>query len=157
MKLNRVKIDEIKEYEKNPRLNDDAVDYVLKSIEKYGYLNPILVDKNNVIISGHTRYKAFKKMGLKEIDVVRIEDLNDKQVKAFRIADNKVAEISNWDNLKLVDELKNIEENIRNELKEFNFEYNKVEDLEINEEEFISDKKVNKKHIICPYCGEEIE
>ena len=157
MKLNKVKIDEIKEYEKNPRLNDDAVDYVLKSIEKYGYLNPILVDKNNVIISGHTRYKAFKKMGLKEIDVVRIEDLSDKQVKAFRIADNKVAEVSNWDNLKLVDELKNIEANIRNELKEFNFEYNKVEDLEINEEEFISDEKVNKKHIICPYCGEKIE
>ena len=153
----KLKIDDIKEYKNNPRINDNAVDYVLKSIENYGYLNPILIDKNNIIISGHTRYKALLKLGVKEVEVVRVEDLTDKQIKAFRIADNKVAEISSWDNFKLVEELKGLEENIRQELKGFNFEYNNEDNIVINDEDFISNEKVKKKEIICPYCGEEIK
>lgn len=153
----KLKIDDIKEYKNNPRINDNAVDYVLKSIKNYGYLNPILIDKNNIIISGHTRYKALLKLGVKEVEVVRVEDLTDKQIKAFRIADNKVAEISSWDNFKLVEELRGLEENIRQELKGFNFEYNDEDNIVINDEDFISNEKVKKKEIICPYCGEEIK
>jgi len=156
MKIIKIGINDIKEYNKNPRINEDAVDYVLKSIKNYGYLNPILIDKNNIIVSGHTRYKALIKLGVKEVEVIRIEDLTEKQVKAFRIADNKVAEISSWDNLKLVEELKSLEENIREELKGFDFEYNDEDNIKINDEDFISNEKVNKKKIVCPFCGEEI-
>lgn len=157
MKVIKVNIDDIKEYSKNPRFNDKAIEYVRKSIENYGYLNPILIDKNNVIISGHTRYKALKEMNKKEIEVIRVEDLTDKQIKAFRIADNKVAEISSWNNFALLDELKELSDEVKKELKEFDFEYNNEDDIEINNDDFVSNEEVEEKEIVCPYCGEKIK
>lgn len=101
-KLNRLKIEYIDiekliPYINNPRINDNAVDVVASSIKEFGFKNPILIDRENVIIAGHTRLKAAKKLGLKEVPVIRVEDLTDKQIKAFRIADNKTSEFAEWD------------------------------------------------------------
>lgn len=95
-------------YERNPRKNDKAVDGVANSIQEFGFTVPIVLDKNNVIISGHTRYKAAKKLGLRTVPCVIAEDLTDEQVRAFRIADNKVSEVAEWDDALLELELLDI-------------------------------------------------
>lgn len=97
MNVVEIPIKEIKEYEKNPRKNDEAVDYVANSIKEFGFRVPIIVDKDNVIVAGHTRLKASKKLGLKTVPCIIADDLTDEQIKAFRLADNKVAEFSLWD------------------------------------------------------------
>ena len=108
MEILYIKTNLLKPYEKNPRKNDGAVEYVANSIEEFGFKVPIVVDKNNVIVAGHTRYKAAKKLGLKEVPVIVANDLSDEQIKAFRLADNKVAEQSEWDFDLLGDELAQI-------------------------------------------------
>ena len=108
MEIKNVDIKSITPYEKNPRYNDDAVPAVMKSIKEFGFKNPIIVDKDNVIICGHTRYKAAKKMKLETVPVVVADDLTEEQVKAYRLADNKVGEIATWDDGLLADELASI-------------------------------------------------
>ena len=109
MKVQQAKISEITPYENNARFNDDAVEYVANSINEFGFQQPIVVDKDNVIIVGHTRYKAAKKLGLKEVPIVVADKLNEDQVKAYRLADNKTGEMADWDNDKLMIELQNID------------------------------------------------
>ena len=101
-------IDELIPYDNNPRINDEAVEYVKNSIKHFGFKVPIVLDKNNVIIAGHTRYKASEELGLVEVPCIVADDLTDEQVKAFRLADNKVAEKSMWDYTKLDEELDSI-------------------------------------------------
>lgn len=105
MKLVTLKLKDIIPYEKNPRMNENAVDEVAKSIEQYGYRQRIIVDKNNVIIAGHTRKRALEKLGWKEAEVWVADDLSDEQVRAYRIADNKTSDFSIWDNKLLLEEL----------------------------------------------------
>lgn len=105
LEIKNFNIEEVHPYENNPRFNQNAVSKVAASIKKYGFKNPILVDKNNVIIAGHTRLEAAKKLGLEEVPCIVASDLNEKQVKALRLVDNKVAEFSTWDYLKLDKEL----------------------------------------------------
>lgn len=115
MKVQEMNIDEVKPYENNPRVNDKSVDDVAKSIKEFGWQQPIVVDKDNVIIVGHTRWKAAKKLGMKKVPVVVASNLTPEQVKAYRLADNKVSEESIWDNKKLLDELdelNKIDENV---------------------------------------------
>lgn len=129
MKIINRNIEEIIPYDKNPRNNDEAVDYVAKSIKEFGFKVPIVIDKNNVIITGHTRLKAAKKLGIKEIPTIIADDLNEEQIKAFRLVDNKVSEYSTWD-----DKLLNIElEDISINMDEFGFNINL--DIEFEEEE----------------------
>lgn len=116
------KIEDIIPYEKNPRINDKAVKYVANSIKQFGFKTPIVIDKNNVIINGHTRLKASKQLGLKEVPCIVADDLTDKQVKALRIADNKTAELADWDMDLLGDELKSLD---------FNFEDFGFDDIEL--------------------------
>ena len=101
-------LEEIKPYEKNPRNNDNAVDAVAASIREFGFKVPIIIDKDNIIVAGHTRYKAAKKLGLKTVPCIKADDLTDEQVKAFRLADNKVAEQAEWDFDLLNEELETI-------------------------------------------------
>lgn len=108
MEIKYIKIDELKPYAKNPRLNDEAVKYVKNSIKEFGFKNPILIDKDNTIIAGHTRLKAAKDLKLEKVPTIKVDDLTDEQVKAFRIADNKVSEIADWNELLLDEELKEI-------------------------------------------------
>lgn len=97
MNIIQMKIENITPYEKNPRKNDEAVKYVAESIKEFGFKVPIVIDKDNVIVAGHTRYKAAKKLKLSEVPCIIADDLTDEQVKAFRLADNKVAEKAEWD------------------------------------------------------------
>lgn len=106
MKIIELPLDEIHPYENNPRLNDQAVDAVAKSIQEFGFKVPIVIDRNNVIVTGHTRYKASKQLGLKTVPCIKADDLNEKQVRAFRLADNKVSELAEWDLNLLEQELK---------------------------------------------------
>lgn len=108
MEILYIKTNLLKPYEKNPRKNDGAVEYVANSIEEFGFKVPIVVDKNNVIVAGHTRYKAAKKLGLKEVPVIVANDLTEEQVKAFRLADNKVGEQAEWDYALMAEELDQI-------------------------------------------------
>ena len=94
-------IDRPQPYDKNPRLNDDAVEVVAKSIREFGFRQPIVVDEDGVVIIGHTRLKAAKSLGLSEVPVHVARGLSPEQVKAQRIADNKTAEIAEW-NLELL-------------------------------------------------------
>lgn len=97
MDIKELKLSEIKPYEKNPRRNDTAVKYVAKSIEEFGFKVPIVIDKDNIIVCGHTRYKAAKKLKLETVPCIMADDLTEEQIKAFRLADNKVAEKAEWD------------------------------------------------------------
>ena len=106
------RLDEIRPYEKNPRRNDDAVDYVANSIKEFGWKQPIVIDKDGVIIAGHTRYKAAKKLKLKTAPCVIADDLTEDQVRAYRLADNKVSDFAVWDNKLLLEELELIPEDI---------------------------------------------
>jgi site-specific DNA-methyltransferase (adenine-specific) len=96
-------------YEKNPRLNDKAVEACVESIRQYGFKVPIIVDKSCVIVAGHTRLKAAKQLGLAEVPCIVADDLTDEQIQAFRLADNKVSDFSIWDNVLLLHELTEIE------------------------------------------------
>ena len=121
MTIQYLSLDKIKPYENNPRINEGAVDKVANSIEKFGFKNPIILDKNNVIIAGHTRYKASQKLGLKEVPVIIAKDLSEEQAKAYRLADNKTNEFAEWDENKLNAELFDLMESFK--MEEFGFEF----------------------------------
>lgn len=97
LQIEYVKIKDIIPYKDNPRNNDKAVEIVEKSIKEFGFQNPVILDKNNEIIAGHTRIRAANKLKMKEIPTIRAEDLTEEQVKAFRIMDNKSTEFAKWD------------------------------------------------------------
>lgn len=149
------KVNELVPYENNPRINDEAVEYVKNSIKEFGFKVPIVIDKNNVIIAGHTRLKASLELGLKEVPCIIADDLSEEQIKAFRLADNKVSEKSQWDFSKLEEELDSILD-IDMSLFDFNINTDNV-----NLEDFFEDsdnkKEKESKLIECPYCHKPIE
>ena len=106
--IKMVPTDEVVPYDKNPRLNDDAVGAVANSIREFGFKVPIVVDGEGVVVSGHTRLKAAKALGLTEVPVIVADDLDETKIKAFRLADNKVAELADWDESLLVKELEEL-------------------------------------------------
>lgn len=108
MQIIERKLDDIKAYKNNPRKNDQAVDAVAESIKEFGFKVPIIIDANGVIIAGHTRAKAARKLGIDKVPVIMADDLTEEQVKAFRLADNKVGELSGWKFDKLEKELAEI-------------------------------------------------
>lgn len=105
MNIIEMSVEELIPYENNPRKNDDAVEKVALSISAFGFKVPIVIDANNVIVTGHTRLRAAKKLGITMVPCIKADDLTDEQIKAFRLADNKVAEFSQWDEEKLMKEL----------------------------------------------------
>lgn len=133
MDIINIALKDLKPYENNPRKNDDAVKYVAESIKEFGFKVPIVIDKDNVIVAGHTRYKAAKKLGMTEIPCIIADDLTDEQIKAFRLADNKVAEKAEWDFDLLNTELDDI---IDLDMELFGFE----DALQDNAEEAIEDE-----------------
>ena len=105
MQIEEVNINELTPYSNNPRNNDAAVDAVAASIKEFGFKVPIIIDNNNVIVAGHTRLKAARKIGLEKVPCIKADDLTPEQLKAFRLADNKVSELASWDFDKLEEEL----------------------------------------------------
>lgn len=109
MQIINVALNDIKEYVDNPReITKKAVEAVKESIRAFGMVNPILIDKENTIIAGHTRFKALKELGANNAPCIRIDNLTQAQIKALRIADNKTSEFSKWDNSFLALELEKI-------------------------------------------------
>lgn len=144
------KVNELVPYENNPRINDGAVEYVKNSIKEFGFKVPIVIDKNNIIIAGHTRLKASLELGLKEVPCIIADDLTEEQVKAFRLADNKVSEKSQWDFSKLDEELDGI---LDIDMSLFDFDlYNKIDwdNVEDLSEETYSKPEHNM--LECPNC-----
>lgn len=146
---------EIKPYENNPRNNNEAVEKVAVSITDYGFRVPIIIDSNNVIVAGHTRYKAALKIGCESVPCIVIDDLTPEQIRAYRLVDNKTAEYSSWNFEMLEKELKSLDIDIS----EFEFP-DLGETLDISDDDFYTDeavKNVKAKSIKCPHCGETFE
>ena len=108
MRIYQKDINKVKPYNKNPRKNDDSIQLVANSIRQFGMNVPIVIDKNNVIVAGHTRFEACKELGYSKIPCITVSELTDEQVKAYRLADNKVSEFSSWDFGLLDEELNDI-------------------------------------------------
>lgn len=130
MEIIAKKVDDLVLYGNNPRLNDMAVDAVANSIRDFGFKVPIVIDENNVIVTGHTRLKASQKLGLETVPCIVADDLTPDQIKAFRLADNKVAEFAEWDFEKLEAELLELDY----DMSQFGFE-----DFSIDEKENLID------------------
>lgn len=119
MKIQKVKLSDIKPYFNNPRNNQSAVAPTEESIKRYGFVKPIIVDKNGVIIAGHTRYLAAFQLGMTEVPVI-YSDMDEEKAKEFRIADNKIAEKSSFNEDQLIEELRKLE--VPEDMQSFFFE-----------------------------------
>lgn len=141
----QMKLADLIPYENNPRINDDAIDVVANSIKEFGFKNPIIIDKDNVIVCGHTRRLAAIKLGLTEVPCIRADDLTEDQIKAFRVADNKTSELSTWDLDKLKIELGDIELNMA----DFGFEdlLDQMKELP-EDDEFDADTELEKEAFV---------
>ena len=138
------KVKELNLNEKNPRKNDGAVDSVAKSIEKYGFRNPLIIDKNNTVWCGNTRLKASKKLGLEEVPCIVVNDLTKKQIRELALLDNKTNEIAEWDFDLLKEELNELD------LDDFDFDWG-VDDKNYNEDISNQENPYTKKIDIPQY------
>ncbi|HGM3772711.1 TPA: ParB N-terminal domain-containing protein [Clostridioides difficile] len=152
-------LEDIKMYQNNPRNNDNAIEKVVNSIKEFGFNNPITVDKDYVIVTGHTRYEASKILGLKQVPCIVLSNLTEEQIKGYRLADNKVGEFSEWEFDKMTKELAEIE-NI--DMSSLGFNIHMFEDLGVIDSDFTLDEELEEKEkkgktVKCPCCGEEFE
>lgn len=149
MEIVNIAVDKLVPYENNPRNNTEAIQYVANSIKEFGFKVPLVIDSDNVVICGHTRLLAAKQLGLKDVPCIVADDLTEEQIKAFRLADNKVGEIATWDLNKLQLELDFLDCN----MEEFGF-IGAMEEPDITD--FLEDhesKTKEPKTVVCPECG----
>lgn len=164
MEIVYLNLEDITPYDRNPRKNEEAVEMVGKSIDEFGFNVPILLDKDHVIVAGHTRYEAAKGK-LKTVPCIVLEDLDENKARQYRIIDNKTGELGIWDYEKLIDELEDIHEL---DMSMFDFgDLNKSgEDEELDEEDDRFTSNLDQSFEIelddfgdeafeceCPYCG----
>lgn len=155
MQIVEKNLNELTPYENNPRDNDEAVQYVAASIREFGFKVPIVIDKDGVIVAGHTRYKAAQELGLETVPCIVADDLSPEQVRAFRLADNKTGEMAGWNYEMLELELEAIDINMA----EFGFDFDVFHD---NDDE-LDEKPMGFKEFgedletahVCPRCGYE--
>ena len=133
-------IKELIPYSKNPRKNDGAVEAVANSIKEFGFKVPIVIDSKNNVVCGHTRLKAAKKLKMDSVPCVIADDLTEEQIKAFRLADNKVGELAEWDFDLLGDELDGI---FDIDMSEFGFELENDDNLTVERKEVDFDETVS--------------
>ena len=163
MNIIKMKVEELIPYINNPRNNENAVDKVASSITEFGFKNPKVIDKNNIVINGHTRLLASKKLGLKEVPVIVADDLTEAQVKAFRIADNKTSEYAEWNEGLLKLELEQLEDmnfsmsdfDLNLEYGLFNEEVEKEENKEVEIE--FTEELLEKHNYVVLYFDNEID
>lgn len=157
MKVITVPIDKIIPYDKNPRKNDDAVEPTAKSIKRFGWQQPIVVDKHNVIVAGHTRYKAAKKLRLKEVPIVYAKHkdgtwLTDEEVNAYRLADNKTGDLAEWDDDLLADDLGDI---IDIDMSDFGFDELSDDSDDANVDDLDLSDDITDKYELKVSCDDE--
>lgn len=138
MQLIEIATTDLIEYENNPRKNEDAVQYVAESIRQFGFKVPCIVDRNNVLVAGHTRLKAAKFLGMEKVPCIVADDLSEEQIQAFRLADNKVSEFAEWDEELLAIELSEI---VDIDMTDFGFNF------DIDEESVEDDKYTTEVNI----------
>ena len=148
MRITTLKIADITPDKNNPRHNSNSIEKVAESIKEFGFKVPVVVDRNNVIVAGHTRIAAARLLGLEEVPAIRADDLTDEQIKAYRIADNATGELAGWDFRKLETELEGISQDMAK------FGFHEANDMEFEESLFMDDEKPEPQEIQCPYCGE---
>lgn len=148
MNIVEKKVGDLIPYDKNPRDNSLAVQYVMESIKQFGFKVPMVIDKYNVIICGHTRLLAAKKLKLKTVPCIVADDLTQEQIDAYRLADNRVAEFSSWDFDMLQEELLDIE-NI--DMEKFLFQI--VEP--VPKKEKMKKDEDGRELVVCPKCRHE--
>lgn len=155
-----MKISDIKPYENNPRIHkQEDIEKIAKSIETVGFKQPIVVDKNNVIICGHGRYFASKFLGLEEIPCIKATDLSDEKVKFLRVIDNRLNELSDWNSTLLNKELEELEAVLHDiNMEDFGFDI-KDTDEAIDLDGYIQNKNGQNGTTVhrCPKCGFEYE
>ena len=147
MKLIDIPIEKIHPYENNPRKNDAAVDAVAESISQCEYIAPIIVDENYIVLAGHTRLKALKKLGYKSVPCIVKEGLSEEQKRKYRLLDNKTSELSEWDFDKLDEELKNLD------LSDFDFGFaEEIDWASISDLTEDTYEEPDKSFLQCPSC-----
>lgn len=156
MEVKNIAVKDIKEYANNPRnISEGAISAVAESIKAFGFRVPIILDKDNVIVAGHTRLLAAQKLGLGEVPCIVADDLTPEQIKAFRLVDNKAGELSGWDFERLDLELGELM-NFDIDMSKFGFICN--DEIDINSFFELSHEQSEKKEktVTCPECGAEI-
>lgn len=147
MKMVMKNLADLLPYENNPRINDNAIEDVMQSIEQCGYITPIVVNGDNVILAGHTRYIALQRLGYEDVNCLVVDGLTEDQERKFRLLDNKIGEISEWD----IDKLKL-------ELDGLDFgEFKGFDELAKEKDDLM--KPIEDKfeiEIVCPKCGEVV-
>ncbi len=156
MEIKQISIQKIKPYKNNPRKNDEAIEPLMASIKKFGFRVPIVIDKDNVIVAGHTRYKAAKRLKMDMIPVVRAENLTEKEAAAYRLIDNKTQEFAGWQFDELITELEGLEI----DMSDFGFDLRSVSNEKKEKKENIGATELNIDDFSddsfdyeCPYCG----
>lgn len=150
MRIVYKKLEDLVPYENNPRDNQEAVQFVAASIREFGFKVPIVVTGDGVIVAGHTRYLAAKQLGLSEVPCIEADDLTEEQVRAYRLADNKTAEMSAWDEEKLEQELAAV---TMFDMGEFGFDLHQ----ETEEEMGADPEEPEIERVVCPRCGKVFE
>lgn len=146
-----LEINSINPYENNARKNDATIPYLKNSIQRFGFRVPLVIGKGNVVVCGHTRLKAALELGMEKLPCVRADDLTDAELKAFRLADNKVQELSGWDFEKLDAEMEQLKIDFDGDMVDFGFD----EGFEENEED--DDKEVKSCFEVIVECSNESE
>lgn len=146
MTLQRLKLNDLKVYEKNPRVIEKAIPQVMESIRQVGYVTPIVVDEDGVILAGHTRYAALRGLGEEEAEVLVVRGLTEEQKKKYRILDNKTGELATWDKALVRSELEGIDFD--------GFDFGQPIDFTDIEEE---EAEEMPKFVICPRCKAEVQ
>ena len=150
-KLSTMRMEDIRPYPNNPRKNDGAVDAVAESIEQCGYIAPIIVDEDGVILAGHTRYKALKKLGYTEVDCVVKTGLTEEQKRKYRLLDNKTGELAEWD----VDLLEMELDGLDFGSLDLDWGISSAEGLDLDEAASTQSEEEETETIHCPKCGFE--
>jgi ParB-like chromosome segregation protein Spo0J len=161
MKIIERNIDDLKPYRNNPRRNEAAVEPVSQSIKAFGFKVPLVIDRNDVVVTGHTRLLAAKKLGLEKVPCIVADDLTESQINAFRLADNKVSELSTWDWKSLRREIEDLKASSIN-LEYFGFDLGSLMDDDVSSYfedagEHSASREKKAKTVRCPYCGEPVE
>ena len=143
MKITEKRLEDIRPYDNNPRLNDKAVPAVAESLKEFGWQQPIVIDRDGVIVAGHTRYKAALELGWKTAPCKYADELTPEQVNAYRLADNKTAELAEWDAEKMAEELAKCADF---DMSAFGFDMSELtqdEDVEVTDDEY--DVQIHEK------------